>query len=229
VTGATAAAGSGEMAAPPPRQLGRARSDRDALVLAHLGLLNQVARQLRLTPTAVVDLDDYRSAGACGLLNAASEWDPAMGEFEPFARACIANAMRRQIRDIRWRKAGAPRPDRVLVSLDAPANRDGTWTVADTLEDEADGPGDELLRQAHKMQVLTVLSHLPDGDRALLHARYINDFRQDVTAALLGLTICQVQWRMQVARQRFARAWRAANADPDPGRATAGRGTRSIA
>jgi RNA polymerase sigma factor (sigma-70 family) len=227
---ATAGAATPPAATPRRSSVRRSRAERDALVLANLHLVAQVARQLRMEATAAADLDDFRSAGTLGLLIAAARWDPAGGEFEAYAWVMIAGAMRRLARDSRWRRKGTPRPGRILVSLDSlvPGT---TMTVADTIADQGDGPGDELLRKMHKMHVLTVLSHLPDGDRALLHARYINGFRQDVTAALLGLTIGQVQWRMQIARQRFARAWRSANLDPGPPRAAAAttRAPRSIA
>jgi RNA polymerase sigma factor (sigma-70 family) len=227
MTATEALASAGAAGRRPPATSRRSRAERDALVLAHLDLVAQVGRQLRVGATVVADLDDFRSAGTLGLLTAAARWDPALGEFEAYAWTMIAGAMRRLARDSRWRKKGAPRPDRVLVSLDSLVART-TMPIADTIAGQGDGPGDELLRKADKMHLLTVLSRLPDGDRALLHARYINGFRQDVTAALLGLTIGQVQWRMQVARKRFARAWRAANNDLDRPSA-AGSGARSIA
>jgi RNA polymerase sigma factor (sigma-70 family) len=206
----------------------RSRLERDTLALAHLDLLSEVAGWLRVQPTAVAELGDFHNAGAIGLLAAAEEWDPGRGPFEPYARSCVANQMRHLRRDSRWRKTCTPQPDRRLLSLDAPCDPDIAGTLADTLADAGDGPEDELLgqedeqeRKAHKLRVLTVLSRLPDGDRALLHTRYINGFRVDVTAALLGLTVDQVKWRMRGARQRFAEAWLAAAPASDPAVATA--------
>jgi RNA polymerase sigma factor (sigma-70 family) len=199
----------------------RSRPERDALALAHLHLVAEVARQLRIRPSAAAGVDDYEGAGALALLVAAERWEPERGGFPAFATTCIANAMRRLGRDSRWRKTCTPRGDRRLVSLSTPIGRDPGLTVLDILADEEHHPGDELNRElnreldrkAHQMQVLTVLSHLPADDRSLLHARYISGFREDVTAALLGLTAGQARWRLKGAKTRFATAWLAATVD----------------
>jgi RNA polymerase sigma-B factor len=83
-------------------QPGRAAggSDRDALIVEHLGLVRSLARRYadRGEP-----LDDLVQAGAIGLINAADRFDPARGvDFRSFAAPTILGEIRRHFRDRTW-------------------------------------------------------------------------------------------------------------------------------
>jgi RNA polymerase sigma factor FliA len=61
-----------------------ARAEIDAMIEAHLPLVGQIVRQLSAGFPRHIDRDDLHGAGAAGLVDAATRYDPATGV--PFAR-----------------------------------------------------------------------------------------------------------------------------------------------
>jgi RNA polymerase sigma factor (sigma-70 family) len=193
----------------------RCRADRDALVLEHLHLVDAVVGRLRARRTATTDDDDYRQAGRLALLRAAATWDPSRPDaaaFPTYAWRSVSNAI------LRLQRAACRRPAAAMLPLDTVLDLESGLTVEETLADPGEQPGDELLQRVHRMHVLTVLSRLPDHDRDLLRARYVNGHPIVVVAALLRLTVGQVQWRLPGATQRFRRAWQHATREDPPAR-----------
>ena len=67
---------------------------RDALVLAHVGLVKALAHRLRRRLPSQVELSELVSVGVLGLIDAASRYQPALGvPFDAFARQRIHGAM----------------------------------------------------------------------------------------------------------------------------------------
>jgi RNA polymerase sigma factor for flagellar operon FliA len=78
-------------------------SQRDALVMANVGLVRALASRLgrRLPPQ--VDVSDLISAGVVGLIDAASRFQPSLGvPFDAFARRRIHGAMLDSLRRLDW-------------------------------------------------------------------------------------------------------------------------------
>lgn len=79
---------------------------RNRLVERHLGLVHHFARRMRPRTAGTVDLGDLVSAGAVGLLQAVSSYDPDHGStFSTFAASRIRGAMLDEMR----RRDVAPR------------------------------------------------------------------------------------------------------------------------
>ena len=70
------------------------RARRDALTVAHVQLVDKVARRLARKLPRHVDIDELKSAGMIGLMEAAERFDPNRNEkFEAFATFRIRGAM----------------------------------------------------------------------------------------------------------------------------------------
>jgi RNA polymerase sigma-B factor len=83
-----------EEATPPPTC-----SCVDCLVLDHLSLANAIADRYR---NRGVDKDDLVQVARLGLVLAAKRFDPARGDFKPFAIPTITGEIRRYFRDTTW-------------------------------------------------------------------------------------------------------------------------------
>lgn len=82
----------------PPKQLPSAAAT--AVVVKHLALVERVARAMVRRLPAHVRLDDLRSAGAEGLMDAAARFDPSRGKsFASFAEWRIKGAIYDDIRE----------------------------------------------------------------------------------------------------------------------------------
>lgn len=87
------------------------QSDRDQLVLEHVGLVKALAQRLAQRLPAQVELTDLVSVGVLGLIDAASRYKPSTGvPFDAFARRRVQGAMLDALRDLDW----APRSLRKL-------------------------------------------------------------------------------------------------------------------
>ena len=85
--------------------------ERDALVLAHVGLVKTMARRLAQRLPAQVDVGDLVGVGMVGLIEAAQRYRPATGvPFSAFARRRLRGAMLDVLRGLDW----APRSLRRL-------------------------------------------------------------------------------------------------------------------
>jgi RNA polymerase sigma-B factor len=76
----------------------RTRELRDGLVVAHMPLVKQVARQfVRAAGTS----DDYEQVGYLGLIKAVERFDPGLGvPFEAYARTVISGEISHYLRDL---------------------------------------------------------------------------------------------------------------------------------
>jgi RNA polymerase sigma factor for flagellar operon FliA len=86
-------------------------TDRDQLVIAHVGLVKVMAHRLAQRLPSQVEMSDLISVGVLGLIDAAGRYRPAMGvPFDAFARRRVQGAMLDALRDLDW----APRSLRRL-------------------------------------------------------------------------------------------------------------------
>jgi len=87
------------------------QSDRDQLVLEHVGLVKALAQRLAQRLPAQVELTDLVSVGVLGLIDAATRYKASTGvPFDAFARRRVQGAMLDALRDLDW----APRSLRKL-------------------------------------------------------------------------------------------------------------------
>jgi RNA polymerase sigma factor for flagellar operon FliA len=92
-------------------------SDRNNLVIAHVGLVKAMAHRLAQRLPSQVEMNELISVGVIGLIDAADRYKPAMGvPFDAFARRRVQGAMLDALRDLDW----APRSlRRMRRDLDA--------------------------------------------------------------------------------------------------------------
>ncbi len=86
-------------------------TERDRLVMEHVGLVRTLGQRLAQRLPAQVELSDLISVGVLGLIDAATRYKPSLGvPFDAFARRRIQGAMLDSLRDMDW----APRSLRRL-------------------------------------------------------------------------------------------------------------------
>ena len=79
------------------------QSDRDQLVLEHVGLVKALAQRLAQRLPAQVELTDLVSVGVLGLIDAATRYKASTGvPFDAFARRRVQGAMLDALRDLDW-------------------------------------------------------------------------------------------------------------------------------
>ena len=96
-------------------------SERNQLVMQHVGLVKAMAHRLAQRLPSQVELSDLISVGVIGLIEAAQRYRPSMGvPFDAFARRRLQGAMLDALRDLDW----APRSLRKLRrDLDSAVSR----------------------------------------------------------------------------------------------------------
>jgi len=130
------------------------RSDRDQLVLEHVGLVKALAQRLAQRLPAQVELTDLVSVGVLGLIDAATRYKASTGvPFDAFARRRVQGAMLDALRDLDW----APRSLRKM-------RRDLDAAIAKLRHELKREPSD--LEIAESMQISEV-----EYDRLLDHVR----------------------------------------------------------
>lgn len=78
-------------------------SERDTLVIEHVGLVKAMARRLAQRLPTQVEMTDLVSVGVMGLIDAAGRYRPSMGvPFDAFARRRVHGAMLDALRDLDW-------------------------------------------------------------------------------------------------------------------------------
>jgi len=78
-------------------------SERDRLVLEHVGLVKALAHRLAQRLPSQVEMSDLVSVGVLGLIDAASRYRQSMGvPFDAFARRRVQGAMLDALRDLDW-------------------------------------------------------------------------------------------------------------------------------
>jgi RNA polymerase sigma factor FliA len=79
------------------------RTDRDQLVLQHVGLVKALAQRLAQRLPAQVEMTDLVSVGVLGLIDAATRYKASTGvPFDAFARRRVQGAMLDALRDLDW-------------------------------------------------------------------------------------------------------------------------------
>src|SRR5215510_5031258 len=78
-------------------------SDRDRLVMDHVGLVKALAHRLAQRLPSQIEMTDLISVGVLGLIDAAGRYKPSMGvPFDAFARRRVQGAMLDALRDLDW-------------------------------------------------------------------------------------------------------------------------------
>ena len=160
----------------------RVRACVSAIVASNKGLVYQHARRWR---GRGVDLEDLVQVGMLGLLRAIDSFDPLRGfAFSTYAIHWIRHHIRREVQNTAstvrtpvWkqarRRADGTRERAVCVTLDAPLDgEDGSCTRLDTLPDTGALPDEQTDDRARAHAVHRLLAQLPDGERAVIVARY---------------------------------------------------------
>jgi RNA polymerase sporulation-specific sigma factor len=153
---------------------------RDALVTAHLHLVDPIARAVRRRLPRAFELEDLTSAGHMGLIRAAERYRPRGHNGAPFAayaRPCILGAIRSSVRrawcDGRGRHALRPLAEAL------PAG-DG-WLTADDSRERI-----EAFDASRRIQTITqAVETLPASQQRVLQAVYLG--AGTVSAAARGL------------------------------------------
>ena len=95
----------------PPTPPAEPASERDRLVMEHVGLVKTLAQRLAQRLPSQVEISDLISVGVLGLIDAAARYKPTLGvPFDAFARRRVQGAMLDSLRDLDW----APRSLRRL-------------------------------------------------------------------------------------------------------------------
>jgi RNA polymerase sigma factor FliA len=92
-------------------------SDRNQLVISHVGLVKAMAHRLAQRLPAQVEMNELISVGVVGLIDAADRYKPAMGvPFDAFARRRVQGAMLDALRELDWAPRSLRRMRRDLDS-----------------------------------------------------------------------------------------------------------------
>jgi len=164
------------------RSAARVRTCVSAIVVNNAALVHQHARRWA---GRGVDLEDLVQVAFIGLMKAIDRFEPARGfQFSTYATWWLAHELRREVQNsaatVRtpvWkqerRRADGTRERAVVVPLDVPIDGDeGPCTRLDALPDGRPLPDEQAtdLERAHAVHRL--LAQLPDGERAIVVARY---------------------------------------------------------
>lgn len=99
-------------------------SERDRLVMEHVGLVRTLGQRLAQRLPSQVELSDLISVGVLGLIDAATRYKPGLGvPFDAFARRRIQGAMLDSLRDMDWAPRSLRRLRRDVDSAMANARR----------------------------------------------------------------------------------------------------------
>lgn len=165
--------------------------DTEALVIAHLPLVDRCARRFRGWGEAH---DDLVQAGRLGLLHAARRYDAARGvPFAAYAVPTVLGEMRHHLRD-RSRVLRGPR------GADQPV-----------VEELAEGVvGDPAPAEAYeqvelRLVLLPQLDLLPGPESAVIRLRFLDGLTQDAVAERLGVSQAQVSRLQARALARLRR------------------------
>lgn len=92
-------------------------TERDALVIEHVGLVKTLALRLAQRLPPQVDVSDLISVGTLGLIDAASRYKASTGvPFDAFARRRVQGAMLDALREMDWAPRSARRMRRTVDS-----------------------------------------------------------------------------------------------------------------
>ncbi len=137
-----------------------AGSERDALILRFMPLVHYVLDRLGVSLPQHLDREDLISAGACGLIQAANNYDPSKGaSFKSHAYSRIMGAiidtLRRADALPRQRRQALRRLNQAYVDLttpDGPPSLEALAEALDTTEEELD----QLLDLAQRARLVSL-------------------------------------------------------------------------
>jgi len=170
------------------------KSGRDALVGAHLTLVESLARRF---VSDLEGIDDLRQVGVIGLLKAAARFDPERGvPFAAYAAPFVLGELRHHVRDCTW-PVRVPRAD----------GRSRPMAVAVPLEDGAVTAPDELADADDRLMVTSLVRELGGRQREVVYRYFVRGRSQADIGRELGMTQIQVSRMLRAAlaamRQRL--------------------------
>lgn len=148
---------------------------RDERILAHLPLVDPIARNIVRNLPPSFELDDLRSAGYLGLLHAAERFDASRGVlFSTYARYRVRGAMRDLVK--KQRRAAMREPFLEDVAEQA---------VAETLTQG-------ILKKQRRRQLARAASGLTPRERDVIHLVFVAGETGAQIAELLGINPSRV-------------------------------------
>jgi len=170
------------------------RSNRDALVHAHLGLADAIARSFAYRYVSLVERDDLIQVARLELVRAAER---CIGDHPvPYLRACINGALKHHLRDrallVRRPKSARCETPWGHTSLDAP-NAEGDCLLDGLAAPETSEPDAEL-----ESGLSELLDQLPAAEAAALRLTVLQGLSLRQAAAQLGssaMTVSRAQRR----------------------------------
>ncbi|MCB9539768.1 MAG: FliA/WhiG family RNA polymerase sigma factor [Myxococcales bacterium] len=134
--------------------------DRNTVIERYAYLVNKVAYRLLARLPANVELDDLKSAGVIGLIDAAEKFDASKSNFRSYAEIRIRGAILDELRALDWvprtvrqSKTNIERARRTVTA------RLGRPATDDELADELGLTPDEFAAKARKAEALRVVSY----------------------------------------------------------------------
>lgn len=139
----------------------RDRTERDELVLAHVGLVKAMANRLGRRLPSQVEVPDLVSVGVLGLIDAATRYQPSLGvPFEAFARRRIHGAMLDALRGLDWVPRSVRRlqrdVDRVISQLRHALGREPEGEEIATALGVTTAVYEEMLDELRSAEVATI-------------------------------------------------------------------------
>jgi RNA polymerase sigma-B factor len=167
---------------------------RDALVGAHLALVDALARRF---VSEAEGMDDLRQVGVIGLLKAAGRFDPGRGvPFAAYAAPFVLGELRHHLRDSTW-PVRVPRAD----------GRPRAQAVAVPLEEGVAAAPDELADADDRLTVRALVLELGSRQREVVYRYFVRGRSQADIGRELGMTQIQVSRMLRTSlaamRQRL--------------------------
>ena len=178
----------------------------DALFHAHLSLAEKIASGYANIPG--VSMDDVRAVAQAALNRAARAFDPARGEFEPYAAQAIRNALNSlHQKEARHARQIVPEADLALAAF----TTTGSTAPGQRLPDEFQDVLAQVRSQESRSVLEAVLATLPERTRQILglvaagrsYAEIGDSLGISKQAAHKAATSAMTQIREQLATQGF--------------------------
>ena len=174
-----------------PERAERGPCGRDALVNAHLSLVDALARRF---VSDAEGMDDLRQVGVIGLLKAATRFDPGRGvPFAAYAAPFVLGELRHHVRDCPW-PVRVPRADRARCAA-----------VAVPFDEETVAAGDELAGTDDRLVVTSLVRELDVLQREVLFRYYVRGRSQTDIGRELGMSQIQVSRMLRASLARMRR------------------------
>jgi RNA polymerase sigma factor (sigma-70 family) len=182
------------------------RDQRDALILAHRGLVRGVARSLKKILPMHISFEELCGYGYIALVISAERFDPSRGvSFRAYATRRISGEMRDFMRKDNiaprsaYTKDGDPPPQMISIFEDYGSDRD----FLDVLEDRSPTVLDRLTRSELPDSLVRSLCEV---DHRILLECFIKERTVKDVAGELGLSSTRV-WQIKKRVARHARRW----------------------